>query len=230
MSIVLILRPQPGADESAARARVLGLEPVVAPLFTVRPLAWKTPEGPFDAVLLTSANGARHGFRPGLADVPCYTVGEATARAAREAGARDVRTGPSDGAAAVALMAQDGVTRALHLCGRDHVALTHPQITLRRAMVYAADAADTLSAEALQALDDGALALLHSPRAAALFSTLVPDRSRLAIAAISTAAAGAAGGGWREVHIAGRPRDQALLELAVRLCKTGVSQTTKRDA
>ena len=41
---VLILRPQPGADETAARARALGLEPLVAPLFTVRPLAWTPPD------------------------------------------------------------------------------------------------------------------------------------------------------------------------------------------
>jgi uroporphyrinogen-III synthase len=229
VSIVLILRPQPGADESAARARALGLEPVVAPLFTIRPLAWRIPEAPFDALLLTSANGARHGFTPDLADVPCYAVGEATARAAREAGARDVRTGPADGAAAVAMLAQDGVTRALHLCGRDHVALTHSQVTLQRAMVYAADAADRLPKEARQALDEGALTLLHSPRAAALFSALGPDRSRLAIAAISPAAAGAAGEGWREVHIAGQPRDQALLELAAGLCKTGAERLTMRD-
>jgi uroporphyrinogen-III synthase len=229
VSSVLILRPQPGADESAARARVLGLKPVVAPLFTICPLAWRIPEGPFDALLLSSANGARHGFMPEFAGLPCYAVGEATARAAHEAGACDVRTGPADGAAAVAMMAKDGVTRALHLCGRDHVALAHPQLTLQRAVVYAADSAEMLPAEALQALEDGAVALLHSPRAAALFSALVPDRSRLAIAAISAAATGAAGEGWREVHIAGRPRDQALLELAAGLCKTGAERTTKRD-
>ena len=40
---VLILRPQPGADETAERARALGLEAVVAPLFEVGPLAWTGP-------------------------------------------------------------------------------------------------------------------------------------------------------------------------------------------
>ena len=40
---VLILRPQPGADESAARARALGLDPVVAPLFSLRPRSWEPP-------------------------------------------------------------------------------------------------------------------------------------------------------------------------------------------
>ena len=73
-NIVLILRPQPGADESAARARALGLDPVVAPLFTVRPLAWEAPNpADFDAVMMTSANAARFGgdgLTPFI-DLPC---------------------------------------------------------------------------------------------------------------------------------------------------------------
>ena len=224
MNTVLILRPQPGADESAGRARALALEPVVAPLFTVQPVAWEMPEGPFGALLLTSANGARFGLTPELAALPCYAVGEATAQAARAAGAREVVAGPSDGAAAVALMAEAGVTRALHLCGRDHLALAHPHIGLERRIVYAAEAAEALVDAARDALARGALALLHSPRAAALFAALAPNRHRLRIAAISPAAAAAAGGGWAEVHVAAAPGDQALLELAARLCKTGASQ------
>jgi uroporphyrinogen-III synthase len=226
---VLILRPQPGADDTAARARALGLEPAVAPLFTVRAVEWAIPDGAFDAVLLTSANGARHGLRPELANLTCYAVGDATAAAAREAGARQVIAGPSDGVAAVSLMAAAGVSRALHLCGRDHIALTHPHVAIERRIVYAADSAKALPAEARQALDEGALALLHSPRAAALFASLVPQKTHR-IGAISPAAAAAAGPGWAEVHIAAAPRDQALLELAARLCKTEASPTTKRDA
>ena len=57
---ILVLRPQPGADETAARARALGLELVVAPLFAVAPLAWTPPDpAGFDAVMLTSASAAR---------------------------------------------------------------------------------------------------------------------------------------------------------------------------
>ena len=203
---------------------------MVAPLFTVRPVDWDLPEGGLDAVLLTSANGARHGLTGVLAGLPCYAVGEATAQAARAMGARDVIAGPSDGAAAVALMAEAGAARALHLCGRDHIALAHPAVLLERRIVYAAEAAETLPPEALEALDGGALALLHSPRAAALFSRFVPKRGRVRIAAISTAAAQAAGSGWAEAQVAAAPRDEALLELAARLCKTGASPTTKRNA
>lgn len=222
MADVLILRPQPGADATAARARAMGLAPVVAPLFRVKPLAWSAPPGPFDAVMLTSANAARHaggGMTPYLG-LACYAVGEATATAARDAGFADVRTGPADGAALVALMAAEGVGAALHPCGADHVALPD-SVRIADVPVYASEAFADLPETARAALADGALILLHSPRAATLFAALVPERSGIRIAAISAAAAGAAGTGWAAIAVSGRPRDEALLELAAKLCQTG---------
>ena len=220
MNRVLILRPEPGASETAARARALGLDPVVAPLFTVRPVPWEAPDEGFDAVLLTSANAARHGGEGlrRLLHLPCHAVGEATAEAAREAGFASVATGPSDGAAAVEQMAAAGVKRALHLCGRDHLPLSHPLISIERRSVYAADAADLLPRAAAEVAASGALVLLHSPRAAALFARLLGPREGVRLAAISEAAAAAAGEGWAECGIAEQPRDQALLELAAELC------------
>ena len=221
---VLILRPQPGADESAARARALGLEAVVAPLFEVRPLAWSGPDpGSVDAVMLTSANAARHAGTglAAFAGLPCYAVGEATAAAARAAGFDHVRTGPDDGAALVATMAGDGVMTAFHPCGRERIPLDRRGIRLIEIPVYAAKATGRLAPEAGTALAQGAWALLHSPRAAARFGRLVGEgRGRVGIAAISPAVAAAAGEGWREVAVAPRPRDEALLELAAKLCQT----------
>ena len=121
---LLILRPQPGADETAARARALGLSPIVAPLFIVRGLAWAPPPAAeFDAIMLTSANAARRAGA-GLAaflGLPCYAVGDATAAAASDAGFTDVRIGPEDGVALLMTMEGDGVVRALHPCGADHM-------------------------------------------------------------------------------------------------------------
>jgi uroporphyrinogen-III synthase len=214
---VLILRPQPGADETAARARALGLEVVVAPAFAVRPVAWSPPDpAGFDAVMLTSASAARQasdGLTPYKA-LPCYAVGEATAAAAQEAGFADIRIGPDDGAALLLMMAEDGIESAFHACGEDHLALGHPAIAITRVPVYAAHPADRLPVAA-----ESALALLHSPRAAALFARLAGDRSRISIAAISARTARAAGEGWRHVAVAARPRDDALLELAAKLCQ-----------
>jgi len=220
---VLVLRPQPGTDETAARARALGLAPVVAPLFAVRPLAWTPPDpAGIDAVMLTSASAARQA-QGGLAafrSLPCYAVGEATAAAAAEAGFLDIRVGPEGGAALLMMMAQGGVRAALHPCGEDHLALGHPGIALRRVPVYAAEALRSLPPHAVAALAKGAVALLHSPRAAALFAGLVADSGRISIAAISARTARAAGDGWKSLAVATQPRDQALLELAARLCQT----------
>jgi uroporphyrinogen-III synthase len=66
------------------------------------------------------------------------------------------------------------------------------------------------------------VALIHSPRAGRRFAELV-DRASIArggvtIAAISPAAAEAAGEGWARVEAAERPADDVLLALAARLC------------
>lgn len=224
---VLILRPQPGADETAARAAALGLDPVVAPLFTVRPSPWTPPEpDAFDAIMLTSANAARHGG-PGLAGLtvaPCYAVGEASAAAARAAGFADVRVGPEDGVALMMMMESDGIGRALHLCGADHVTLEPAEIRISRIPVYAAEPIAALPAEGWAALEAGAVALLHSPRAARLFASFVADRAGIDVAAISARTMRALGDGWRRREIADRPRDQALLELAAKLCQTGAQE------
>jgi uroporphyrinogen-III synthase len=214
---ILVLRPQPGADETAARARALGLEPVVAPLFSVRPLDWTPPDpAGFDAVMLTSASAARQAATGLISFLssPCYAVGEATAAAAAEAGFSDIRVGADDGKTLLLMMAEDEVRTAFHACGQDHLALGHPDVAITRVPVYAAEAAGRLPVPA-----EGMLALLHSPRAAALFAGLAGDRARIRIAAISAKTARAAGEGWQSVSVSSRPRDQALLELAVQLCQ-----------
>ena len=222
--VILVLRPQPGADETAVRARALGLAPIVAPLFSVRSLEWEAPDpAAFDAVMLTSANAARHAgdvLTP-MTGLPCYALGEATAGAAREAGFADIRTGPSDSAALLEMMDMHGVTTAFHPRGRDVTDPGESHVRIVDVPVYAAEPVRRLPPEAAAALREGALVLIHSPRAAALFAELHEgDRAMVALAAISVPTASAAGSGWRSIGVAARPRDHALLELAVKLCKT----------
>jgi uroporphyrinogen-III synthase len=202
-------------------------------LFAIRTLEWHAP-GPagFDALLLTSANAARHGgaaLRP-FAALPCYAVGEVTAEAARAAGFADVRIGPGDGAAAAAAMAADGVRRALHPCGRDHVDFSHPRLFIERRGVYAADPVAALPPAASEAIAAGALVLIHSPRAGGLFASLVGERAGIGLAAISAAAAAAAGPGWRAKSTAAAPHDEALLELAAKLCQIAGPDSSQAEA
>jgi uroporphyrinogen-III synthase len=198
----------------------MGMEAVVAPLFAIRPLAWDAPDpARFDAILLTSAHGVRQagaGLARYLA-LPCFAVGAASAAAARAAGF-DAIEGEGDGAALAAMAARAGIRSALHLQGRDHVALSAPGVAIEGRTVYAADAATRLPEAAEAALAAGAIALVHSPRSAALLAALVADRSALRLAAISPAAAHAAGPGWAEIAAANAPTDPALLELAAKLC------------
>lgn len=229
---ILILRPEPGGSATALRARALGLEAVTAPLFTLRPLAWDPPDpSGFDALLLTSANAARHAG-PALdrfVALPCFAVGESTAAAARAAGFARVVDGPADGAALARAAAHAGIGRALHLHGRDHLALPGASIRIEGRAVYAADPVTALPEIAIRALAAGAIALLHSPRSAALFASLAPRRARVRIAAISEPTALAAGPGWGQIAVAPAPRDSALLELAAKLCNIAETDIVGRD-
>lgn len=214
MRRLLVLRPEPGASATAARAAALGLEAVVAPLFVARAVAWDLPAN-VGAVAMTSANAARLGgaMLRALTDRPLYAVGEATAAAARDAGFSDVRVAGGDAAALGRLIDADQAGPVLHLAGREHHPIPTAQPVETR-IVYAVEAAASLTADPV-----GTVALLHSPRAAAVFVGLVTDRARVRIAAISPAAAEAAGEGWQAVRVADRPTDDALLAVAAELCE-----------
>jgi len=218
MAPLLVLRPEPGARRTLARAAALGLRARAVPLFEIVALAWDAPDpAAFDALLLTSANAVR---QAGAAlaryqGLPVHAVGAATAAAARAAGFGDVRTGPGDVRALLAGLAPP--LRLLHPCGEDRRDAAANGITITPVPVYAARESDPVGLAA--ALAEEPVVLLHSPRAAARFAALVEDRAGLTLVAISAAAADAAGGGWRQVAIAERPSDEALLAIAARLCE-----------
>ncbi len=215
---LLVLRPEPGASATARAARAMGLEAIVAPLFTVRALDWHLPDHRPEAVLMTSANAARLAG-PALASLlslPLYAVGEATAAAARAAGFTRIATGKDGVDAIVARAAADGVGHMLHLAGREHRTPAAGPLTIEQRLVYAADPVDRLPEQVARALPD-VVALLHSPRAAILLAMLV-EPNTMRIAAISDATRNAAGEGWRAVAVAARPTDASLLAAAAKLC------------
>jgi uroporphyrinogen-III synthase len=211
---LVILRPEPGASATLARAREAGLDAVATPLFEVRPIAWDVPDaGAFDALLLTSANAVRFGG-PQLAmlrGLPAYCVGAATAAAAGDAGFNIAAVG--QGNAASLAQAIPAGTRLLHLAGRDHRRIEGATTiaVYDNAAIDPAPALDTLA---------GGVAMIHSPRAGDRLAALVSERGDISIAAISSAAAVACGLGWAEVGIAVRPDDATLLAVAAELCQT----------
>ena len=66
---------------------------------------------------------------------------------------------------------------------------------------------------------EGAVALVHSPRAGHRLAQLAPRREQITVAAISAVAGQACGGGWQEIGVAEQPNDDAVLSLAASLCK-----------
>jgi uroporphyrinogen-III synthase len=99
---VLVTRPHPDDEATAAALRAKGLEVVLAPTLRFEPLPFHDDiEVRYAAMILTSANALRSleplaGNR--LLTLPVFAVGEHTASAARQAGFRNVT--PANGGAA----------------------------------------------------------------------------------------------------------------------------------
>jgi uroporphyrinogen-III synthase len=215
---LLIIRPEPGASASAARAQEAGFEPILLPLFEVRPREWPIPESTdFDALLLTSGNAIRHAgenldhFR----QLPAYCVGQNTAIAARQAGLSIAQTGAGDAADIIALAASAGRKKLLWLTGEDHRKPdVPPGVTIETVIVYASEALPLPANAALLISAVDAIAL-HSPRAAMALAEAVDSvglpRQKIVLATFSPAIAAAAGDGWQDIIVADHPRDSALL-------------------
>jgi uroporphyrinogen-III synthase len=220
MRRLFILRPEPGSSATLRRALELGLEARALPLFRIEPLDWAPPDfASFDALLLSSANAVRcagNGIER-LRGLPVYAVGDATAAAARETGLEIAGVG--DGGIDALLSQVPQQLRLLHLCGVDR-AVRSTGNSITELPVYRAE---PLPLPGLGGELRGQVAAVHSPRAGARLAALVPagDRQTIRVAAISPAAASAAGPGWETVEAAPVPSDAALLALAARLCEEG---------
>jgi uroporphyrinogen-III synthase len=100
---VLVTRPQPDNEATAAALRARGFEVLLAPMLRFEPVAFRDDEDAvYGAVIVTSANALR-GLIPHLAaspllTLPLFAVGEHTASAARNAGFGNVI--PANGGAA----------------------------------------------------------------------------------------------------------------------------------
>ncbi|MEZ5996989.1 MAG: uroporphyrinogen-III synthase [Hyphomonadaceae bacterium] len=216
---VAITRAAPEAARTAARVRERGGEPVLAPLLTITPCGFDASLEGVQALLFTSANGAR-AFPDvrGAAGVRVLAVGDATAQAAREASFLDVSSAGGDVSALIQLaksILQPGGGKVVHISGA-HVAgdlteeLSRAGFQSERRVAYAAVAAAALPPAFDEPLD---IVLFHSPRAARTFIALgAPGAERLMAGCISPAVAAAAGAvRWKRVITATAPREDDLL-------------------
>ena len=232
---VLITRPEPGANETAALIRALGLEPVLAPLMRVKLLAMRLPSpGTIQAILATSANAIA-----GLAATPAneldrshplLAVGDATAERARAAGFTATESASGNAKDLTALTCrrlQPGGAPLLLACGRGHglplaEALRQQGFKVLRRLAYATVPLQTLPELAIDALraDKLRAALFFSAETAHLFVSLTRRaglensvRNVAALAISPPAGVALSALQWGDLSIAARPNQDELLAL-----------------
>ena len=101
---MLVTRPQPDGDVTAATLRARGYEVLLAPMLRFEPVPFQDdPEANYGGVIVTSANALRAiEAQPGMArllKLPLFAVGKHTAKAARDAGFSKVIVANGDAAA-----------------------------------------------------------------------------------------------------------------------------------
>ena len=235
---VLVTRPEPAAHRTAQRLVDLGHDPVLLPLFETRFLE---PDpaliaASWSALVFTSANAVKavgdgfvsHG-------IPVFTVGKATADAARAAGYTDVRTGAGAGRELAELIAADVASGLLALRGEAPIlylttddrrpdleaGLAGASIPVKAAFVYRMEeisySTDFVLSVKMTPLPDAVL--LYSPNAARRFfavataQTLESSAGGMIVACLSHEVAAACPGSVSErVRIAEAPNEAALLE------------------
>jgi uroporphyrinogen-III synthase len=182
---LVVTRPQEDARPLAERLQALGHEVVVEPMLAIAiDRDAVLASGPWQAILVTSANGIRAlAGRPeaaGLLAVPVLTVGTASADAAREAGFASVTSADGDLDALANLVratigAGDG--RLLYVTGRTVSGdlagmLGRHGYDVVRQVLYDAVAVDRLSRPLADAIRAGTVdgVLLFSKRTARIWA------------------------------------------------------------
>ena len=245
----LIIRPQPDADRDASWLQRYHVPALASPVMYASPITQKPDIAAlmpsammFSGVIFTSRHALDGMIQVGglneWRDKPAFTVGKATAAAARQAGFSRVITGNGGG---------NGLIQPIrdYLAGKytnpDQAALFWPSardisfdmggalaafnIPVTRVPVYQMLPADGLSPAVIAALSSGEIGavIAMSARSINLFcDALMNISSAKAMAGIKLIAgsegiARAAGTGWREVFVAKSPRRSRLLAIAVLL-------------
>jgi uroporphyrinogen-III synthase len=224
---VLITRPADLAERTAARARALGHEVVLAPVMATRPRASPPPSlADVQAVVVTSRNAVTATAR--LApERPVYAVGEGTAAALADAGIALAGVGDGDGVSLARLLAHRLAPSAgalLHPTGEVWArgladALRDAGFDYRPWVVYAAEPARSLPEPALAALAARSIdaVTLHSPRSARLFAARLGEAAltdavegAVALCLSDNVAAAAHELRWRAVKIAARSDETGM--------------------
>lgn len=232
---LVVTRPLPDGERSAAALRARGHDVLLAPLLRVEPVAADpAPDfsGPWAGVIVTSANALRaiEGKSGPLAGLPLYAVGARTAEAAREAGFTIVHVADGDATALAALIAlrATGISGPLlYLAAEQRAADLESELKPRGVSVVTRVVYRTLALPLPQALADALAAgridavLHYSKRSAEAFlagasvtglhaQALGPRQICLS----AQVAAPLAAAGAKNIAIAETPAETAMISLA----------------
>ena len=229
---ILITRPTDDAAPLAEALAAQGHETLVEPMLHITYREGRLPDlTGVQALLFTSANGVRAAARATESrTTPVLCVGDATARAARQAGFTSVSSasGDVDSLAELAMVqCRPGGGPLLHVAGSAIAGdlagtLKAKGFTVERAVLYEAHAARALSKRAQQAIHANEIdaVLLFSPRSGATFAKVVRDAGLEAVCegidilCLSNAVAEALDGlPHRALRVAEEPTQEALLRL-----------------
>jgi uroporphyrinogen-III synthase len=176
---LLLTRPEPDAQRTATALRAQGHDVIAAPLLRIEPAAdAKIGEGPWAAILITSANAAyaivAHASVTPLRELPVFAVGRRSAEAMAAAGFADVTSANGDVSDLARLVAARMPPAAplLYLAGEDRSGDLAGELRARSfaveiTIIYRAVAATGLPPAAADALASGIDGVLHFSRRSA---------------------------------------------------------------
>ncbi len=230
---LLVTRPQPDAQRTAAILRGRGHDVTIAPLLCIEAIAGaEIDAGPWAAILITSANAAQaiatHPAGQTLRSVPVFAVGQRSAEAMRKLGFAEVNSadGGVDNLARLVIARIGPKASLLYLAGEERSGnladdLGRSGLAVRTAVIYRAVAAAELPQAAVDVLTAGLGGVLHySRRSAETYLNAAQGTGFLEIA-LSPAhfclsvqvAEPLARAGARVIRVAAQPTEAALIEL-----------------
>ncbi len=181
---ILVTRSPEDSLRTAERLKKRGHEVVLAPLTRIVPTGDLRPDGPFDALVVTSAHALDALMSIPDKQSPVFAVGGHTASAVREAGFHNIMVADGD-AVSLSSLIQSSLNSGLsllHVTGRHHK--DEPVLSLRAAgfrvtqwEAYEATSADGLPGPAIEAIRTGQIgaALHYSRRSADIFLRLAEE-------------------------------------------------------
>jgi uroporphyrinogen-III synthase len=231
---LLVTRPEPDGERTAATLRGRGHAVTRCPLSRIAPLVPDLGPGPWRAVLISSANGARalqtHPQRRRVIALPAIAVGDRSAAAARQAGFAEVTAAEGNASDLMALATgryRGAGPPLLYLAGAERAAdlvgaLAKVAVAVEMRVIYQAVAAEALPAAAAAALQAGTLdGVLHFSRRSAEILLDLAAKAGLAGPALAPVqfclseriAEPLAAAGATAIRIADQPTEEALLRL-----------------